>query len=247
MGQFIDVPSRDGQTFQAWFETPDASTGAARPALVFLAEAYNLNDWARAEAARYAAQGYTVLAPDLYWRIQPHQYMPYSSESQARARSIYAQLDYDAAVDDCGACIDFLRQRPDANGKVGVVGFCIGGKLALLSGARESADAVAGFYSIDLEAHFVEVPRIACPALFHFGETDARVPVAYADEIRAHSRAGQDVGVPVYAQAGHAFCRYGQPPYHEAAATLATQRTWDLFARALHTTATAKPPVRTTA
>ena len=235
MGKFIEVPSRDGQTFEAWFEEPATTASESRPALLFLAEAYNLNEWARAEAARYARNGYTVLAPDLYWRIDPRQYMPYSSDSQAKARGIYAQLDFDAAVDDCGACFDFLRKIPDCGGKVGAVGFCIGGKLALLAGARESVDAVAGFYSIDLEPHFIEVPRIACPAMFHFGEQDARVPVSYVEEIRAHSRPGQDMSLYIYPHAGHAFAREGQPPFQEPSARLATQRTLDFFARALGT------------
>jgi dienelactone hydrolase len=235
VGKFIDVPSRDGKTFQAWFEPSESTSAEARPALLFLAEAYNLNDWARAEAARYASNGYTVMAPDLYWRINPRQYMPYSSESQKLARSIYAQLDFDVAVDDCGACVDFLRKLPGSNGKVGVVGFCIGGKLALLAGARESADAVAGFYSIDLDPHFVEVPDITCPAMFHFGEEDLRVPVVYAEEIRARCRPDQEIALHVYPEAGHAFARIGQPPYQERAATLATQRTLALFSRALRT------------
>ncbi|MBN9411947.1 MAG: dienelactone hydrolase family protein [Burkholderiales bacterium] len=232
MGHFVEVPSRDGQAFQAWLEEPADATGP-RPGIVLLAEAYNVNDWARDEAARYARHGFTVLAPDLYWRIDPLQFMPYTPESQARARSIYSRLDFDRATDDCGACIDFLRQRPGANGRVGVVGFCIGGKLALLAGAREAPDAAVGFYSIDLEPHFREVPAIACPSMFHFGALDTRVPVAYEQHIREHSTPGQDIALHIYPETGHGFARRGQPPYHEPSATLATDRTLALFGRAL--------------
>lgn len=234
MGQFIEVTSRDGLPFQAWLaEPPPSLQRRDRPGILLLAEAYNVNEWARAEASRYASHGYTVLAPDLYWRIEPRVYMPYSAESQARARSIYARMDFDIATADCGACLDLLRNRPESNGKVGVVGYCIGGKLALLTGARESPDAIAGLYSIDLENHFREVPDIDCPGLFHFGAKDVRVPLHFVDEIRAHCRPGQDMTLEVYPEAGHAFARLGQPSYHAPSAIRAAQQTLELFARTL--------------
>lgn len=233
MAGFIEVSSHDGGPFEAWLAEPDGWAPGAHGAVVFLAEGYNVNQWARQAAQRYADAGYVVLAPDLYWRQAPGTYLEYTPESQQACRMLYGKLDFDAAVRDTQACMDFLRGHPACNGRVGLVGFCLGGKIAFLTAARSDPDAVVGYYSIDLDAHFGETAGIRCPAAFHFGALDQRVPARYADEIRHHAEPDQDLAVKVYASAGHGFGRFGQPTFEASSARQAHDHTLDLFQRAL--------------
>lgn len=233
LGLFVDVPSTDGLHFQGWIVEPSNFEGDKEyPSIVLLAEAFNVNDWARANAQRYADAGYVVLAPDLYWRQEPSVYLPYSPESQKRARALYATLDFDAAVRDTVACIDYLKQRKNSNGRVGLVGYCLGGKIAFLTGARSTPDAVVGYYSIDLENYLDEVPQLTCPSQFHFGEFDTRVPVGIAAQIETFKQPDQPLEVIAY-PAAHGFGRFGQPCFSPEPAALAEQRTLTLFKNAL--------------
>lgn len=238
MGSFINIPTPDGRHFQAWLAEPSAPAAAgqvaaaALPGIVLLAEAFNVNQWARANAQRYADQGYRVLVPDLYWRQEPGVYLPYTPESQKRGRALYAKLDFDAAVEDTATCIGFLRGLADSNGRVGLLGYCLGGKIAFLAGSRADPDAVAGYYSIDLEASVDEVPQVQCDTVLHFGEQDERVPIAIAGALNARKAPDQPFEVLAY-PAPHGFGRFGQPCFRNEAAVLAEQRTLQLFEAAL--------------
>ncbi|GAA4326243.1 hypothetical protein GCM10023144_09460 [Pigmentiphaga soli] len=233
MAGFIDVQAHDGGAFQGWLAEPEGWREGGHGAVVLLAEAYNVNHWARAVAQRYADEGYVVLAPDLYWRQAPATYLDYSAAAQQVCRAMYARMDFDLAVRDAQSCMRSLRQHPACNGRVGLLGFCLGGKIAFLTAARADPDAAVGYYSIDLGAHFDEVAAIRCPAAFHFGALDRRVPVADADAIRARTLPGQDVQVCVYDRAGHGFGRFGQPTFEADSARLAHAHTLQLFRRAL--------------
>ncbi|ARP81246.1 hypothetical protein CAL12_10615 [Bordetella genomosp. 8] len=233
MANFTDIPAQDGRTFQGWQVEPDNWKPGAHGAVIFLAEAYNVNDWARAAAQQYADAGFLVLAPDLYWRQAPGTYLEYTPASQQVCRALYAKMDFDAAVQDTVSCVEYLRRHPASNGRVGMVGFCLGGKIAFLTAARHAVDAAVGYYSIDLDDYFDETPAIGGAAAFHFGALDERVPLRYADEMRRRKQDGQDLEVLVYPKAGHGFARAGQPPFEPDSAAQANRHTFELLRRAL--------------
>lgn len=233
MAGFIDITAQDGRTFQAWLVEPRNAGTGAHGAVIFLAEAYNVNGWARATAQQFADAGFLVLAPDLYWRQAPGTYLEYTPASQQICRALYAKMDFDAAIQDTVACMEHIRRHPASNGRVGLVGYCLGGKIAFLTAARAAPDASIGYYSIDLDEYFDETAAIACPSAFHFGALDQRVPARYADEIRQRKRQAQDLDVLVYPKAGHGFARSGQPPYEPESASQANRHTLDLLGRAL--------------
>ncbi|OZI23873.1 hypothetical protein CAL26_10700 [Bordetella genomosp. 9] len=233
MASFIDIPARDGGTFQGWQVEPENWTAGSHGAVIFLAEAYNVNDWARATAQQYADAGFLVLAPDLYWRQAPGTYLEYTPASQQVCRALYARMDFDAAVQDTVSCMEHIRRHPASNGRVGLIGYCLGGKIAFLTAARDTPDAAIGYYSIDLDDYFDETPAIKGAAAFHFGALDQRVPVRYADQMRERKRDGQDLEILVYPKAGHGFARAGQPPYEPESAEQANQHTLALLRRAL--------------
>ena len=93
---------------------------------------FNTNAHIRSVADGYAAEGFVVIAPDVYWRQEAGCYTSYTDEGRAKAQSLRARLHTDQFAGDLGDVIAALRARPDCTGKVGVMGFCLGGKFAYL-------------------------------------------------------------------------------------------------------------------
>jgi carboxymethylenebutenolidase len=223
----IDIAAEDGKSFAAYLAVPERARG---PGLVVLPEMYNFNSVIREVADGYAADGFSVLAPDMYWRAEPGQFLEYTSENRARARALYAALDRGQAVADVGRCLAALRQRPDANGKIAVVGFCMGGEIAALAGCRLPVDAVAIYYGTRMEPHVPELAKLAAPTVMHFSEHDPHVPLATVDAIRVAVAGLPSVAIHVCDGTEHAFARPHHAQFHAAATALARERTQDLFA-----------------
>lgn len=130
MGTEIRINSRDGKSFAAYL----AGAGQTpAPGIVLLPEVFNTNLHIRSVCDGYAADGFTVIAPEVYWRQEPDAYLPFSDEGRAKAQSLRAKLETDQFVQDLEDTIIALRDRSDCTGKVGVMGFCLGGKSTCLS------------------------------------------------------------------------------------------------------------------
>ena len=194
-----------------------------------LPEIYNSNDHIRGVAQGFAAEGFVTLAPDVFWRLEPQTYLPYTDDGQAKARALNQQLDVDALVDDLGACIATLRARNECTGKVGVTGFCLGGKLTYLCAARHAIDAAVSYYGVKIDHYLNEAEAVSCPILLHFAEHDSHVPPDAVTAIRARLGDRSDVGIHVYQGAEHGFNRAGYPPFHAASAERAMSRTLEHF------------------
>jgi carboxymethylenebutenolidase len=229
MSEYISL-GRDGEDFQSYLAKPVHSNGKG---LVLLGEVYNANHFIRGVADGYAALGYTVLAPDLYWRQQPGEYLDYTPDGQKQARALAAALDIDQAVEDVGRAAEALREQL-GQGTVGVLGFCLGGQLAYLAAARvANIDSVVAYYPVQLQNHLDEAPKLRVPTLVHFAENDARTPPDLIQALRDGVAPLPDVDLHVYPAVEHAFGRVGYAPYDHAAATLAAQRTRDFYSRTL--------------
>jgi carboxymethylenebutenolidase len=220
MSEWISLTARDGRNFEALCVEPDSgrSSGNGR-GLIVLPEVYNVNAFARAVAQRYAALGYTVVVPDLFWRQSPGRHYGYDQPEAAREQG--AAVDTDAVVTDVGVAAQYLRDRLSATATVGVIGYCLGGRLAALAGTRESVDAVVSYYGVGLDAHLDELARASKPSLYLFGETDPWVPASVIDAIGKRSSDSINLEAQTYAGAGHGFDRQGFPPYHPDAAAAA--------------------------
>ena len=222
---FVQIPARTGESFEAYQATPDHPNGVG---LVILPEVYNVNHWVRGVADSYADDGYTVLVPDLFWRQQPGVHLDYDQPDRARAQG--EEVDVDGVVSDVGQAAASLRQLLGADARIGVIGFCLGGRLAALAGIREPVDAVIGYYAVKLDQHLSELGRLAKPTLLHFGETDPWVPQQTKDSVGALLAERANVAIHVYPDTGHGFARTGYPPYNAAATTTARARTNALLA-----------------
>ena len=222
----VRIPARDGGEFEAWLAAPESGPG---PGLILLGEIYNANHWVRSVADRYAAAGYVVLAPDLYWRQEPGQYLPYTPEAQQRGRALGAAMDLPLFLEDLHACAEWLRQRADCTGHIGTVGFCLGGKLVWLGLSHHVVDAGVAYYAVQLAEHLDEAKTIERPLMMHFGSLDYRVPPDLYERIRGSLVGKPNTHTYWYEGADHGFARDGYPPYHPEAAALAGQRTLDFL------------------
>lgn len=229
MGEFISVSGPDG-SFEAFLSLPATQPA---PAIVVLAEIYNVNAWVRGVCDLLAQAGFAALAPDLFWRQEARTYMDYTPENQQRGRKLAAELDMDTALADVDLAMAVLRRDPRTNGKVGVMGYCLGGQIAYRSAAQSTPDACVVYYGTRLQDLVAEVDGIRCPTALHFGEADQSIPVSAAYAIAERGAGKSHVGVHVYGGAPHGFGRFGHPPFRADAAGLAYDRTIALITDAL--------------
>ena len=230
MGETIRLETPDG-SFAAYVARPAADKA---PAIVVIQEIFGVNPFVRAVADRLAAEGYLAIAPDLFWRIEPGVDITDQSEAEwKKAFELYNAFDVDLGVTDIDATIDYIREHPNCSGKVGAVGYCLGGLLAYLTATRTDADAVVGYYGVGIEKHTAEADRIEGALLLHIAEDDGFVPKeAQAVIVRAlknHPR----VEIHTYPGRDHAFAREGGEHYDAADAAIANGRTADFFKRKL--------------
>ena len=166
----------------------------------------------------------------LAWEIA-HAAAP--GEGRAKAQALRAQLDTDQFARDLEDTVGALRARPECTGKVGVMGFCLGGKFAYLSSVRHKIGAAVSYYGVQIDQHLDEAGQIGCPLLLHFAEDDAHVPPDKVELIRQRLAPSGKAEVHVYPGTVHGFNRYGYPPHHEAQAAVARKRTVEHFKRHL--------------
>ena len=233
MGQDIELTATDGGTFAGYLALPPAMPA---PGLILLPEVFNTNAHIRSVADGYAAEGFVVIAPDVYWRQEPGNYLSYTDEGRAKAQSLRARLDTDQYARDLGDIAAALRARAECTGKIGVMGFCLGGKFAYLAATRLPIDAAVSYYGVQIDQHLDEADGLGCPLLMHFAESDPHVPPATVAAIRQRMGAWDNVDIHVYPGTEHGFNRYGYPPHHEAQAAVARGRTLAHFGRFLSAT-----------
>lgn len=222
-GQYIQMQAADGSgAFRGYLALPEAGTG---PGLVIAQEIFGINHTMREVADYYAEEGYVVLVPDLFWRQEPGVELGYSEADWQRAFALYGGFDEAKGMQDMQTAIDALRARADVTDrKVGVLGFCLGGKLAYLSACRTDADAVVGYYGVGIDAALDEADKIQCPLTLHIAELDKFCPPEARDRILAVLKGRPGVSLYVYPGMDHAFARAGGEHFHKPSALMAHER-----------------------
>lgn len=230
MGERIEVEALDGQgSFLGYLATP--AGGARGPGILVIQEIFGVNAGIRTMCDDWASQGYVAFAPDLFWRIEPGiELTDRTPEEWQRAFELARKFDVDAGVRDIEASIRALRHRPECTGKVGVVGYCLGGKLAYLAATRTDADASVGYYGVGLDALMNESHAIARPLMLHIAEEDKFVDKAAQRLVHEALDAHPRVTLHDYPGMDHAFARVDGVDRNDAAANLADGRTRDFFA-----------------
>ena len=226
------ITAFDGGQFDAYLAVPPSGRG---PGIVLLQEIFGVNADMRRIADWYAARGYVVLCPDLFWRQEPGIQLTDQTEAEwQRAFQLYQGLDEAKAVDDAGAALAFLRAHPACTGKVGAVGFCLGGKLAYLIATRYQPDCSVGYYGVGIENALDEIANLSGQLMLHIAEKDAYCSAEAQAKIHAAFDGHAQITLHDYAGQDHAFARVGGAHYDAAAAELANLRALEFFARHLN-------------
>jgi len=229
-GRWIEVKAKDGGSFKAYLATPAKGSGLG---IVLLQEIFGVNAYIRSVADHYAEEGYVVLAPDLFWRIKPGIELGFTEEERKQAFAYREKFDVDRSVEDIGATIAALRALPEMKGKVGAIGFCLGGLLAYLSAARLGVDCAVSYYGVGIEQVLGEAGKIKCPMVLHMGEKDRWTPPAVVSAIKGAFEGRPDIEIYVYPGVDHAFSRKGGSNFDKPAAMMAHSRSIALFRKVL--------------
>jgi carboxymethylenebutenolidase len=231
MSDTVDISTLDGEgTFSAYCARPD---GNPRAAIVVIQEIFGVNAGIRRKCDRLAADGYLALAPDLFWRLEPAVELdPDVADEFQCALGLMGRFDQDLGVRDIEATIRHARHALGVP-SVGVVGYCLGGRLAFMVAARTDADASVGYYAVGVPALLREKHAIANPLMLHIAGADhfvdAEAQAAMHDALDGHPK----VTLHDYPGEDHGFATEIGERRSEVAATLADSRTAAFFAEHL--------------
>jgi carboxymethylenebutenolidase len=226
----LDVNTPDG-AFKAYIARPAILPA---PAVVVVQEIFGVNADLRDTCDELAKQGYFALSPDLFWRMEPGVDLSDQTEAEwKKGFALYTAFDYPSGVADITATLQVARTLSGASGKVGLMGYCLGGLMTFLTTARRGADASVVFYGGNTEKHLDEARNIKNPLMMHLGEEDEYISKEAQREIIAALAGNEFAEVFTYAGCRHAFARHRGIHFDKDAARLANRRTADFFQRHL--------------
>jgi carboxymethylenebutenolidase len=229
MKKEVTIPSHDGKSFKAHVALPDTDLPA--PAVVVIQEIFGVNKVMRGICEHLSQAGYISICPDLFWRMEPGVELTDQSEADMqRAFGFYEKFDITLGLEDLKSTVDFIRKDKECTGKVGTMGYCLGGKLAYLMAARSDTNCNVSYYGVGIEELLDESRNIEAPLLMHIAEKDKYVPLEAQKKILQAMKRMENVDIHVYPGVDHAFARPGGQNYDKEAAHLANYRTADFLA-----------------
>jgi carboxymethylenebutenolidase len=228
----IQIKSLNGKEFSAYCAMPKSGNG---PGLVVIQEIFGVNAAMRQICDDFAAKGYIAVCSDLFWRQQPGiQITDKTPAEWDRAMELFKGFDVEAGVRDLLSTLAHVRNIKGCSGKVGAVGYCLGGKLAYLMASRSDVDASVSYYGVGLDQLLDEIHDIRAPLLLHIAALDKFMPESVRQKVLAAVARNPVITAYVYEGADHAFARPGGQNYNKEAAELANRRTDAFFEEHLH-------------
>jgi carboxymethylenebutenolidase len=223
----IDIATLDGQSMGAYRAAPD---GDAKAAIVVIQEIFGVNAGIRSKCDALAAAGYLAIAPDLFWRIRPGiELDPDVDAEMQEALRLMGRFDQDQGIRDIEATIRAARAEV-GGGKVGAVGYCLGGRLAYMTAARTDVDASVGYYAVGIDGLLGEKHAIAHPLMLHIAGEDGFVDKATQAKMHEGLDDHPKVTLHDYPGEDHGFATEFGKRRSEEAARLADERTASFFA-----------------
>ncbi|HEX6017624.1 MAG TPA: dienelactone hydrolase family protein [Burkholderiaceae bacterium] len=218
--EWISIAAPGGAHFDAYLALPPAGKG---PGLVLFQEIFGVNEHIRSVVEQYALDGFVVLAPDVFWRQQRRIELGYEGADRQRGIELAGAMKPAEAALDMTAAVAALRARPEVGGKVGAIGYCMGGRFAFLAAATTGVDAAVCYYGGGIHDQLDKAAGIRCPVQFHYAERDANIAPAAVDKVRTAMH-GKVAEVHVYPGAQHGFNCWARGSYDAASAALAHGR-----------------------
>jgi carboxymethylenebutenolidase len=226
----IETLEGDGN-FNAYAAEPQDSP---RGAIIVIQEIFGVNEGIRRKCDRWAELGYLALAPDLFWRLEPGVELdPDVPAEFQQALGLMGRFDQDRAIADIEASIRVARSRLPESGKVGCVGFCLGGRLAYMTAARTDIEASVGYYPVGIDNLLREKHAIAHPLMLHIAGADHFVGPAVQQAMHEGLDDHPKVVLHDYPGEDHGFAAEMGKRRSEQAAELADRRTEEFFAEHL--------------
>jgi carboxymethylenebutenolidase len=228
----IEITTLTGvDRFRAYLAEP---AGTPTAAIIVIQEIFGVNEGIRRKCDSWAQKGYLALAPDLFWRLQPGVELDPDVEPEFKqALDLMARFDQDQGISDIEATVRAAGQRLGGSGKVGCVGFCLGGRLTFMTAARTDVDASVGYYPVGIDKLLHEKHAIAKPLMLHVAGADHFV----SPEVQRKMHEGLDdhprVLIHDYPGEDHGFAAEMGKRRSEEAAQLADSRTEQFFAEHL--------------
>jgi carboxymethylenebutenolidase len=227
-GQEVRIKTSPDGEFAAYLASPASGRG---PGIVVIQEIFGVNKVMRDVTDAFAARGYFAICPDLFWRLEPVvQLTDRTKQEWDRAFDLMGRFDQDAGAKDIQATIGYLRHSvTGCTGKVGTVGYCLGGLLAYLASTRTDTDASVGYYGVNIKDKLGEADRIKKPLMLHVAGKDQFVPPDAQKLVSDGLKSNPLVTIHTYPEMDHAFARQGGDHYDKACADLANGRTSTFF------------------
>lgn len=226
--EYVMIPMPGGGVMGAHIAYPDTDKPA--PAVIAIMEIWGVNDTMRAHAREFAEAGYLCLVPDLFWRQEPGvELSDRNPDDGKKAFDLYYEFDYDLGVQDMIVVRDFLKKKEECTGKVGAVGYCLGGKLCYLMCCRTDIDSAVAYYGTYIEHNIREVKNLHRPFMLHMAMKDRWVQAEVNLLLERKLRPNPLVTIHQYPEADHAFARIGGIPYRKPEADQALGHTLEFF------------------
>lgn len=224
----VVLDARGDVDFKGYLALPDQPNGGS---VIVLQEIFGINANIRAVADTLAAAGYNAIAPDLFWRQQAGVELdPASEQDRERAMTLMHGLDIGLAVQDALAAAEYVRLLDSVNGKIGAVGYCLGGKLAYLLATQAGIDAAVSYYGVAIHGVLDRMGDIQCPLMLHIAEEDHLCPPDAQTSIeRAAAAYGDSITVMRHPNVGHAFARRASSAFNADRAEKADRATFNLL------------------
>ena len=231
----VQLNTSDGK-MDAYVAQP--KEGGSYPGVVVIQEAFGVNDHMKKVTDRIAAEGYVAVCPDIYHR-ESERVIPFSD--MAKAIATLQRVQDPKAMEDVGAAIAHLKSQGNVKaGSIGVVGFCMGGRLTYLAAAHHAKDVkcavpyYGGGIPMGNPSPLSRTGEIKCPMYLFFGAKDQLIPMDQVEQIKTELTAKQvPFQMEIYADAGHGFFCDERGSYNEKAATDAWDKTKSFLAQHL--------------
>ena len=195
----------------AYLALPDSQPAAA---VIAIMEIWGVNDTMRHHAKEFADAGFICLVPDLFWRQEPNVQLSDGNPADIKkAFDLYYDFDYDLGVTDMQEIAEYLKGLPECSGRVGAVGYCLGGKLCYLMCCRTDIDCAVAYYGTYIEHNIREAPNLHRPLQLHMAMKDRWVQAEVNDLLERRLGQSSWVEIHKYPGADHAFARHGGKTY----------------------------------
>jgi len=228
MTETVRIPTFEGDaSFPAYVARP---AGEPKAAIIVIQEIFGVNAGIREKADHWAGLGYLAVAPEVFWRQQEGIELDSDVPEQfQQAIGFMMEHDFDAGIRDVEATIRWVR-RAEGVKMVGLVGFCMGGKVAYQAATRTDIDASVGYYAVGVPDMLNESHAIARPLMLHIPMADGFVPPEQQKIMHEGLDPNPHVTLHDYEGLDHGFAAEHGVRRDEAGARLANQRTEDFFA-----------------